>query len=221
MSRAISKLRRAGGTAWLQLVSLGIAVALSFVGAAAVAQTAVKVPKVEEKDKAERAIKKQQEKKAQRTSVIEFRGQNAFKEKELRSQLKEQIATIDEYGLTAARGDDAAFFLELFYRKHGYAKVTVRYTIESGDRLVLEVNEGPLVTLGLVNFVGNQHQPAEILFEFAVGPTRERYSKLQAKLPFVAADVEEGADLVQRLYIANGYLDAKVEKPIYHNADDN
>src|SRR5438105_7439242 len=183
-------------------------------------QTAVKVPKPEEKDKAERAIKKQQEKKAQHTSVIEFRGQAAFSEKDLRSQLKEQIATIDQYGLTAARGDDAAFFLELFYRKHGYAKVSVRYTIESGDRLVLDINEGPLVTLGLVNFVGNQHQPSEILFDYAVGPTRERYSKLQSKLPFVAADVEEGADLVHRHYVANGYIDAKVDPPIYHYAQD-
>src|ERR1700682_6495662 len=122
MSRAISKLRRMGRTVWMQVVSLGVAVALSFVGAAALAQTAVKVPKVEEKDKAERAVKKQQEKKAQRASVIEFRGQNAFKEKELRSQLKEQIATIEDFGLTAARGDDLAFFLAVFYRKHGYAK---------------------------------------------------------------------------------------------------
>src|SRR6266404_7023159 len=113
MSRAISRLRRAGRTAWLQLASLGLAIALSFVGAAALAQTAVKVPKPEEKDKAEKAIKKEQEKKAQRTSVIEFRGQAAFNEKELRSILKEQITTIDDYGLTAARGDDAAFFLGL------------------------------------------------------------------------------------------------------------
>jgi outer membrane protein assembly complex protein YaeT len=220
MSRAISRFRRAGRTAWLQIASLGLAIALSFIGAAALAQTAVKVPKPEEKDKAERVVKKEQEKKAQRTSVIEFRGESAFKETELRSQLKEQIMTIDAYGLTAARGDDAAFFLELFYRKHGYAKVSVRYTIVSGDRLVLDINEGPIVTLGLVNFVGNQHQPAEVLFDYAVGPTRERYSKLQSKLPFVAADVEEGADLVHRLYISNGYLDAKVEKPIYHYADD-
>jgi outer membrane protein insertion porin family len=220
MSRAIAKFRHAGRTAWMPVVALVLAIALSFAGAAALAQTAVQVPKVAEKDKAERAVKKQQEKTAQRTSVIDFRGQSAFSEKELRSQLKEQITTIDTYGLTAARGDDAAFFLELFYRKHGYAKVTVRYTIESGDRLVLDINEGPLVTLGFVNFVGNQHQPAEILFDYAVGPTRERYSSMQKKLPFVAADVEEGADLVHRLYIANGYLDAKVEKPIYHYADD-
>jgi outer membrane protein insertion porin family len=184
------------------------------------AQTAVKVPRPEEKDRAERAVAKQQEKKAQHTSAIEFRGQAAFDEKALRSHLKEQITTIDEYGLTPARGDDAAFFLELFYRKHGYAKANVRYTIESGDRLRLDITEGPLVTLGLVNFVGNQSQPTEVIFDYAVGPTRERYSKLQKKLPFVASDVEEGADLVHRLYVSRGFLDAKVDPPIYHYAED-
>src|ERR1041384_4374807 len=186
MSRAIAKLRHVGRATWWQIVSLGLAIAVSFLGVAAFGQSAGKVPKPEEKDKAERVGEKQQEKKAQRTSVIEFRGEKAFNEKQLRSQLKEQITTIDDYGLTAARGDDAAFFLELFYRKHGYAKVNVRYTV-NGDRLILDINEGPLVTLGLVNFVGNEHQPAEVLFDYAVGPTRERYSSMQSKLPFVAA----------------------------------
>jgi outer membrane protein assembly complex protein YaeT len=188
--------------------------------ATAPAQTAVSVPRPEEKDRAQRAVAKQQEKKAQRTSVIEFRGQKAFDEKILRSELKEQITTIDQYGLTPARGDDAAFFLELFYRKHGYAKVNVRYTVVSGDVLRLDIEEGALVTLGLVNFVGNQHQPAEVLFDYAVGPTRERYSSMQKKLPFVASDVEEGADLVNRLYVSQGFLEAKTDPPIYHYAED-
>src|SRR2546423_3493498 len=147
----------------LQLVSLGLAVVVSFVGVAAFGQSAVKVPKPEEKDKAERAIKKQQEKKAQQTSVIEFRGEKAFSEKDLRSQLKEQITTIDDYGLTAARGDDAAFFLELFYRTHGDAKVSVRYTI-NGDQLIIDIYVGPLLTLGLVIFVGNQLESSTVRF---------------------------------------------------------
>ncbi|MEY2558526.1 MAG: outer membrane protein insertion porin family [Verrucomicrobiota bacterium] len=203
------------GRAFLILLCSGF-----LAGTTASAQTAVPVPHPEEKDRAQRKVEKQQEKKAQRTSVIEFRGQAAFNEKILRSQLKEQITTIDQYGLTAARGDDAAFFLELFYRKQGYSKVSVRYTIESGDRLRLDINEGPLVTLGLVNFVGNRSQPTEVLFDYAVGPTRERYSSLQKKLPFVASDVEEGADLVHRLYVSQGFLDAKVDPPIYHYAED-
>ncbi len=211
---------RVDTAARLQRLWLTWVLALFFAASNSPAQTAVNVPRPEEKDRAERKVEKQQEKKAQRTSVIEFHGQTAFDEKELRSQLKEQITTIDDFGLTAARGDDAAFFLELFYRKHGYAKVSVRYTIESGDRLRLDVSEGPLVTLGLVNFVGNQSQPTEVLFDYAVGPTRERYSKLQKNLPFVSADVEEGADLVHRLYVSQGFLDSKVDPPLYHYAED-
>ena len=96
----------------------------------AVAQEAVDVVPPEERQKTQQAIVKQQEKRAQQASVIEFRGQQAFKEKELRSQLKEEITTIDDYGLSPARADDLAFFLEVFYRKHGYAKVNVHYVIE-------------------------------------------------------------------------------------------
>ena len=183
------------------------------------AQSAVDVPRPEEKQKAQRAVAKQQEKRAQQTSIIEFRGQQAFDEKTLRSQLKEQITTIDDYGLSPARADDVAFFLEVFYRKHGYAKVNVHYAIESQNRLRLAITEGPLMTLGKVIFEGNSKEPTDKLFEYAVGPTRERYSKLQKNLPFVTADMEEGANLVHRLYVAEGFLNAVVDPPryVYHD----
>ena len=138
----------------------------------------------------------------------------------MRSVLKEEIATIHDFGLTAARADDAAFFLELFYRKHGYAKVDVHYSIEGGSRLVLNVTEGPQAILGTINFVGNNHVPAEKLFEYVVGPTRERYSRLQKDLPFVAADIQEGADLLHRYYVGEGYLEATVDAPQFHFSTD-
>jgi outer membrane protein assembly complex protein YaeT len=187
---------------------------LAIAGQAA-AQTAVSPPGAEEKQKQEHATSKQQEKTAQHATAIEFQGQRAFKEKELRSTLKEQISTIDKYGLTAARADDLAFFLEVFYRKNGYLKVSVRYKIESGDRLRLEIDEGSIMTLGTVIFDGNVHEPTDKLFEFAVGPTRQRYSKLQKNLPFVESDMREGAELVRRLYLAEGFLDAVVDKPTF------
>jgi outer membrane protein insertion porin family len=178
------------------------------------------LPAVQEKDRAKRATAQQQEKTAQHSAAIEFRGNTAFGEKELRSQLKEQIATIEQYGLDAARGDDTAFFLALYYRKHGYAKVEVQYTIESGDHLRLDIREGPLVKLGMINFVGAQHEPSEKLYDFAVGPTRERTSKAAKELPFVQSDIQEGADLVERLYIAEGFVNAKIEPPVVHYASD-
>lgn len=171
------------------------------------------VTKPEEKQKQEHAIARQQEKKAKHTNAVEIEGNRAFKEKDLRVQLKEQLATLDEYGLTSARADDVAFFLELFYRKHGYSKVSVHYKIESGDRLRLIVDEGPVMTLGTITFDGNAHEPADKLFDYMVGPTRERYSKLQETLPYVEADVREGVDLVGRLYVAEGFLNARIEKP--------
>src|SRR5947207_11772356 len=188
-------------------------------GVEGLAQSAVDVVRPEERQKTQQAIVKKEEKRAQQTSVIEFRGKQAFKEKALRSQLKEEITTIDDYGLSPARADDLAFFLEVFYRKHGYAKVNVHYVIESQNRVRLDIAEGPLMTLSKVIFDGNSKESADKLFEYVVGPTRERYSKLQKNLPFVAADMEEGANLVHRFYVAEGFLNAVIDPPryVYHD----
>ena len=191
------------------LFSLG-AVVLVFEIAA---QGAVDVVRPEDQQKARRAVVKEQEKRAKQASIIEFRGAQAFKENELRVALKEEITTIEDFGLSPARSDDLAFFLEVFYRKHGYAKVDVHYVIESGDRLRLDINEGPRFYLRQVTFDGNTHEPADKLFEYMVGPTRERYSRMEKRLPFVAADLEEGTHLVQRFYVAEGFLDAVVDAP--------
>jgi outer membrane protein insertion porin family len=179
------------------------------------AQTAVDVPRAEQKQQQQNAVAKAQEERAQATTKVEFSGQQAFKEKDLRSAVKEQLTTIDQFGLTPARADDLAFFVELFYRKHGYTKATVRYKIEGRDRLRLEINEGALMALGTITFEGNSHESEKKLFEFVVGPTRQRYSKLQRNLPFVASDIQEGAELVHRFYIADGFLDAVVDQPRY------
>ncbi len=179
------------------------------------AQSAVDVARPEERQKARQAVVKEQEKRAKQASIIEFRGEQAFKEKELRTALKEEITTVEDFGLSPARGDDLAFFLEVFYRKHGYADVNVHYTIESQNRLRLDITEGPRYTLGTIVFDGNVREPSDKLFEYAVGPTRERYSRTEKRLPFVAADMQEGANLVHRFYLAEGFLDAVVDAPRY------
>src|ERR1700757_2289690 len=141
---------------------------LSSLGAVALAlevvAQSVDVVRPEQQQKARRAVVKEQEKRAKQTSIIEFRGQQAFAEKELRSALKEEITTIEDFGLSPARADDLAFFLEVFYRKHGYAKVNVHYVIESGSRLRLDVTEGPRFMLHTVLFDGNTREPADKLF---------------------------------------------------------
>lgn len=182
------------------------------------AQDTVNAPRSQERDKAAKRVGKEQEKIAQNSNVV-INGATAFKEDELRSQLKEQIAAISELGLTAARADDAAFLLQLYYRKNGYEKADVHYTI-SGNRLRLDINEGPHVTVGDVNFVGSEHFPPDKLLDFFIGPTRERYGKTAKTLPFVRNDLTEGVDLVRRLYISDGYLNVIVQEPHYSFSPD-
>src|SRR5215471_7444377 len=193
------------------LLFLG-SVALAFDFAA---ESAVDVTRPEQQQRERRAVVREQEKRAKQTSVIKFRGQQAFDEKQLRVALKEEITTIEDFGLSPARADDLAFFLEVFYRKHGYAKVNVHYVLESGSRLRLDITEGPRFIVRTVIFDGNTREPTDKLFEYMVGPTRERYSRLEKRLPFVAADMEEGAHLVQRFYIAEGFLNVVVDPPRY------
>src|SRR5205807_7799719 len=137
-----------------------------------VAAQSVDVVRPEDQQKARRAVVKEQEKRAKQTSIIEFRGQQAFKEKELRVALKEEITTIEDFGLSPARADDLAFFLEVFYRKHGYAKVDVHYVLESASRLRLDITDGPRFVQQTVVFDGNTREPADKLFEYMVWPTR-------------------------------------------------
>ena len=179
------------------------------------AQDAVDLPQQQQQEKQRKEEAKRQEKIAQTSNIVEITGNTAFNEKELRTQIKEQIAFIAQNGLTSARADDAAFFLERFYRKHGYAKANVSYTILSGNRFRLDISEGPQVHLAKVVFDGNVQISADKLFEYAVGPTRERVSKAQALLPFVPSDLSEGANLVQRFYISEGYVECAVEQPAY------
>ncbi len=192
---------------------LGLLLCLTSIGA--FAQNAVKLPEQEQKEKQQKAAGKVQEKVAQQAN-LEIVGNTAFPDKELRSQLKEQLTTIEQFGLTSARADDAAFFLELYYKSHGYAKVNVGYTVVSGSRFRLKIKEGPQVHLGKVQFVGNRQIATDKLFEYAVGPTRSRYSKATTQLPFVPSDVAEGADLVQRFYVSEGFVECTIDPPVYH-----
>ncbi len=203
-----------GGTSFRSSSLAGVILLFCLTNGVLLAQNAVELPQQKEKKKQEKVVAKTQEKIAQNAN-LEIRGNQAFDDKTLRSQLKEQIATIEQYGLTSARGDDAAFFLELYYKKHGYANVKVSYAVEGGNRLRLDISEGPLVHLGRIAFVGASHLPETKLFEFAVGPTRERFSRVQSPLPFVSTDLEEGADLVRRFYDSEGFIDCTIEKPVY------
>ena len=153
---------------------------------------------------------------------LEFAGTGTFRPWQLREGITRQIQTIEEYGLDDANVYDAVFFLESFYRKHGYSQVEVTSKVLGPWRLLLTVNEGPLTRVGAITFVGNEAYDAAALTNYLLGPTRERYPRIRqdARLPFVESDIYSGVDLIRRLYAAEGYLDSQIDPPDFtFNAD--
>jgi len=146
---------------------------------------------------------------------IVFSGNTAFTERQLRTGLARQIQTIEQYGLDEPNAYDAAFFLDSFYRQHGYAQVESNYQIAGPWELRLAVHEGPLARVGAITFEGAAGYDTKTLTDYLLGPTRERYPRIRKdiNLPFVEADIFNGADLVRRLYASGGYLKAEVDPP--------
>lgn len=143
---------------------------------------------------------------------VSFTGNAAYDGNRLRREIARQIQTINEYGLDEASAYDTAHFLEVFYRSHGYASVSVRPLVTGSWRLRLAVSEGPLATLESVTFHGNSAFDDGTLRRYLLGPIRERFPRIRGivNLPFVAADIERGTDLVRRFYAAEGYLNARI-----------
>jgi outer membrane protein assembly complex protein YaeT len=146
---------------------------------------------------------------------IEFAGASAFNQRELREGIARQIQAIEEYGLDDANVYDAVFFLESFYRRHGYSQVEVTSSVLGPWRLRLAVDEGPLTRVGAITFLGNKAYDNAALTDYLLGPTRERYPRIRqdTRLPFIESDIYSGVDLIRRLYGAEGYLDAQVDPP--------
>ncbi len=76
--------------------------------------------------------------------------------------------------------------------------------------------------LGEITVAGNTAYDSETIEKYLLGPTRERFPRIRnvLRLPYVDVDIRSGADLVRRLYAADGYLDAEVSDPEPNFSDD-
>jgi len=146
----------------------------------------------------------------EKTADVTFPGAKSFTPEQLREPLAEPLHDIAESGVTKPRADDAAYFLALFYRKHGFPNVEVRYEIR-GSHLVLPVSEGRRVYLRTVRFSGNTAIDRKTLYEYMIGGTEERQLKEPTAFPFVAADLQTGVARIRGLYESEGFLDAVID----------
>ncbi len=131
-------------------------------------------------------------------SRVHFFGNRSFTEKDLRDAVADPLQQIRSEGLSLPLADDTAYYVGLFYRRHGYPVVDVKYKIsDNGGSLDLYITEGPYYDLGDIYFKGDNTFPPDVLKDYMIGTTRARVSQFQKNLPYVEADLVTGTSLVQ------------------------
>jgi outer membrane protein insertion porin family len=143
-------------------------------------------------------------------SRVIFSGNQHFPEGQLRQALADPLVSIQHQGLSAPLADDTAYYLDVFYRRHGYPNVNVNYQIQ-GRELKLNITEGRYYQLGKIDFVGNHTFPPSSLDDYMIGTTRARFSQFQKQFPFVQADLETGSGLLKNYYISQGFPNVVID----------
>jgi outer membrane protein insertion porin family len=142
---------------------------------------------------------------------IRFVGNTKFSNRDLSAAIADPLAGIQRGGLTLPLADDTAYYIGLFYRRHGYPEVDVKYKIQQ-PYLELEITEGPYYKLGQISFDGDKTFPPATLKDYMIGTTRARYSQFQKELPFVESDLVTGTTLVQSFYVSQGFPQVQIVK---------
>ena len=77
------------------------------------------------------------------SGLVKVQGLNTVPPAIAQSWIETQIEYIEKSGVSMARADDAAYFLENALRQRGYKKATVDWKLIEDRQILLTVNEGP------------------------------------------------------------------------------
>jgi outer membrane protein insertion porin family len=142
---------------------------------------------------------------------VRFIGNTKFSNRELSSAIADPLTAIQQRGLSLPLADDTAYYLGVYYRRHGYPEVDVKYKIQE-PYLDLIITEGRYYKLGSISFEGDKTFQPAVLKDYMIGTTRARYSQFQKELPFVEADLITGTTLVQSFYVSEGFPQVQIVK---------
>lgn len=151
---------------------------------------------------------------------IQWLGNRAFSEGTLRDAVAEQLAQIRSEGLSRPNADDTAFYTAVFYHQKGYANAWVVWQIK-GDRLLLRIEEGARVKLRSTAVEGNPSAGASTLLPLLISPLVDRQRTQSARLNYIHADLEVGANRIAEWYRNEGFLEVQVSSPEVTFSDNN
>lgn len=147
----------------------------------------------------------------QPADLVKINGLTSISETQARGWIEAQLELATKNGVSQARADDLAFFLESALLDRGYDDAIVDWHLV-GDHIELNVNEGDTIDVAGLSVTGNQALSTEAIEELLLTATRDRLRlKHDSSTPFVRNDVNKGKSRVLDLYQLLGYIDAAIE----------
>ncbi len=146
-------------------------------------------------------------------SVITFSGNKTISAKKLRQSAKNELADFSKNIQQKNAVDDAAFQMELAYRRAGFPFTEVDYEYRSDDLTAFArfiIREGPKTEVGALRISGNTAFNAATLLAFFDFPTQGLTDPGRL---YVDTVVREGISKIRDLYRSEGYLLVSVSSP--------
>ncbi len=148
--------------------------------------------------------------------AVKITGLNSVPSDQVREWIGSQLEYIDSAGVSMARADDVAYFLENALRERGFKKSTVDWKLVDGangkKQILLSVDEGPEVVIGDIRVSGNKAIEDEAVIELLTSHTRKRLAVApEEKIPYVSQDIRKGVDRTREFYQRLGFPDIKID----------
>ena len=143
--------------------------------------------------------------------LLHFQGNRQLDEARLRTAAAEELADFARLGRRQVEIDDAAYQMQLAYRRAGYYFAEVDYQLESDQqatRVRFLINEGPLVQADSIIIQGNSAFSDRELIATVVKSLRDGPGP--APPPFVESGLRRALGLIRELYLQAGYRDAVI-----------
>ncbi|MBU0674000.1 MAG: outer membrane protein assembly factor BamA [Proteobacteria bacterium] len=151
--------------------------------------------------------------------VIIITGNHAITSSLLRQTAAEELKNFQTKGFNPSDADDAAYQMEIAYRKRGFRFATVDYTVTlpgPNPQLDFIIKEGPRVRLTEIILSGNDTVPEQTLLAFFTDPE----GKTITNGWLVESNLTAGVDAIRTHYAMNGYLRCVVADPFLTYSED-
>lgn len=145
---------------------------------------------------------------------IHFKGNEALSDSELLASASAELADFERLGLRRAEADDAAFQMELAFRRAGFPAAVVDYEYFSGPEgaaVTFLISEGQRVRIRSIDLSGNSAEPLETLLPFVKGAEPGLLDSTER--PYVEAEIRDCIGELRTYYLSQGFLEVKVEGP--------